>query len=126
MIKKILIGLSLMIVALIIVGFAIIHLVATPMEWGHSFNFENELGIEIDSLEINIGDKKTIIQASPDGYLGGNLNVPEEGYPHKVTFKIYSNEKTLFLEADSFNCYNCDGYHEYKLKNTGAEYRFLN
>ncbi|HYC87301.1 MAG TPA: hypothetical protein VEB86_18845 [Chryseosolibacter sp.] len=98
------------------------------MKWGHGFTFENELGIQIDSLEIIIGDKKTMIYASSDSLrtMAGNIEVPENGYPHKVTMKIFSNGNLQILKADSFDCYNCDGSHEYVLRNTGAEYKFYN
>ena len=96
------------------------------IEYGHHFNFDNELGINIDSLEISVGNRKAVIHASSNCLetLEGEINVPKKGYPHKVTFKIYSHENSLVLEADSFNCYNCDGYHEYILKHSGAEYQF--
>ncbi|PCJ63622.1 MAG: hypothetical protein COA58_15915 [Bacteroidetes bacterium] len=126
MIKKSLIA-TLLIIA---IGFGFLKILsnAVKMEWGHHFNFENELGIDIDSLEITVGEVKTIIQARFDSLrtLEGNINVPQKGYPHKVIFKIYSSEKSMILEADSFNCYNGDGSHEYKLKESGAEYKFLN
>jgi len=122
MIKKILIALF----VIIAVGYGMLKFLsnATDMEWGHHFSFENELGIGIDSLEITVGDVKTIIQVESDSLrsLEGNINVPEKGYPHQVTFNIYNKEKLMILKADSFNCYNCDGNH----KRSGAEYKFLN
>ncbi|WP_222931360.1 hypothetical protein, partial [Xanthovirga aplysinae] len=98
------------------------------MEWGHHFSFEKELGIIIDSLEITVGDVKTIILAGLDSLraLEGNIDVPKKGYPHQVTLIIYSNEKQMIFEADSFDCFNCEGNHKYKLKESGAEYKFLN
>ena len=101
---------------------------STRMEWGHHFSFENELGFEIDSLEISLGEVKTLIHAASDSssYLEGNIDVPREGYPHEVFFKLYSKGTSMILKADSFNCYNCDGSHEYILKPSGAEYNFLN
>ena len=98
------------------------------MDWGHHFSFDNELGIEIDSLEITVENFKTTIQAGSDSSrdLEGNIDLPKQGYPHEVTIKIYARDKTFSLKADSFNCYNCDGNHLYTLKATGAEYKFLN
>lgn len=126
MIKKILIVVFL----IAAVGFGLVKILfnVSHLEWGHHFSFENELGIELDSLEITVGDVKTTFRARSDSlrYFEGNIDVPEKDYPHKVTFEIYSNGKTIILKADSFNCYNCDGNHQYKLKETGAEYKFLN
>lgn len=98
------------------------------IEWGHHFSFENNLGFEIDSLEITIGDVSTVIQANSDSLrtLEGNIEVPKNSYPHKVTIKIFTSDTLMILNADSFDCYNCDGSHRYKLKNSGAEYDFLN
>ncbi len=98
------------------------------MDWGHHFSFENKLEIEIDSLEISVGKVKTIIEAGSDSLqtLVGNIDVPQKGYPHQVMLKIFSDESIIILKADSFNCYNCDGSHEYILKEPKAEYRFLN
>lgn len=101
----------------------------TPsVEWGHPFSFDNQLGIEIDSLEITVGDVKTVINKATDNStaLEGNIGVPDKGYPHKVTLKIYSHEQSMILKADSFDCFNCDGSHEYKLVASGAVYKFLN
>lgn len=126
MIKKILIALFL----IVVVGYGLLESLsnATDIEWGHHFTIENELGVEIDSLEIIVGNVKTVIEAGSDSLrtLEGNISVPPKGYPHKVIFKIYSNEKSIILKADSFDCYNCDGYHEYTLKESGAEYTFIN
>lgn len=126
MIKKTLISLALFIA----VGFGLLKILTHTirMEWGHPFAFENELGIELDSLEIIIGNVNTIIPAGSDSLrtLEGNIKVPKNGYPHKVSIKVFYNENTMTLKADSFNCYNCDGSHEYTLKQSGAEYRFVN
>jgi len=126
MIKKIL-GAVILIIS---VGIGLVNMLSrvSHMDWGHHFNFENELGIDIDSLEISIGDVKTLIQVNDDGLriLEGNINVPENGYPHQVTFKIFNTKKTINLSADSFNCFNCDGNHVFKLKPLGAVYRFIN
>ncbi len=126
MIKRVLIAL----VLIISVGCGIVLFLSNSirMEWGLHVSFENELGVKIDSLEIMVGDVKTIINAGTDSFrtLEGNITVTKKGYPHKVTIKIYSDEKLMTLNADSFNCYNCDGSHVYKLKDSGAEYKFLN
>ena len=126
MIRKILIAVLLIAFA----GYALIKLFTntTHMDWGHHFNFDNRLGIEIDSLEIAVGDVKTVIHADfgSIGTLEGNIDVPKNAYPHKVILKLFTAKKTMILNADSFNCYNCDGYHQYTLKETGAEYKFLN
>ena len=112
------------------IGYGIMKLLSKSnhVTWGHHFIFENELKMSVDSLEISIGVNKTIIRATKDSKITseGNISVPDIGYPHNVTFKIYTNEKSFLLKADSFNCYNCDGSHMYKLKKTGAEYYFLN
>lgn len=125
MIKKTLLALIL----IIALGFGIIQMIlnSIKMEWGHYFIFKNELGIEIDSLEISIGDKKTMIYAGNDSLssLESKINVPKYGYPHEVILKIFNKDKLFVLEADSFNCYNCDGYHQYILKPSRAEYKFL-
>lgn len=98
------------------------------MDWGHHFEFKNELGYDIDSINIFIGDKGNWIYNDPykNGLLEGNLVVPKNGYPQKVRITIYSKDKIIILNADSFNCHNCDGNHEYILKESGAEYRFEN
>ena len=126
MIKKI----SIALVVSFLAGYALLHLIFnnSRMDWGHHFSFENELGFEIDSLEISVGGLITVIYAASDSlsYLEGNIVVPREGYPHEVFINIYSKEKSMLLKADSFNCYNCDGNHEYILKPSGAEYNFYN
>lgn len=97
-------------------------------DWPHHFSFENGLGIDIDSLEIEVGNVKTMIRAGSDNskFLHGNINVPEHGYPHLVTINIFSNQEILTMKANSFNCYNCDGTHQYSLKDSIAEYKFFN
>lgn len=126
MIKKNLIGLLIIMAS----GYIFLKVLSdkSHMDYGHHFNFENELGTNIDSLEISVGHLKTKIQVGSDSFrtLERNIEVPKEGYPHKVTIKVFANETTLILTADSFNCYNCDGYHEYLLKENGAEYHFFN
>jgi len=126
MIKKILV--SVFIFIAIGLGFLKLLLYSINIEWGHHFSFENELGIEIDSLEISVGGITTMIHAGSDSLrsLESNIDVPESGYPHSVILKIYSGAESMKLEADSFNCFNCDGNHEYILTNSGARYRFLN
>ena len=115
---------------ILVLGYGILNILgnATAVYWGHHFSFENELSITIDSLEITVGDKKTMIQAAADSlnWLEGNIDVPTKGYPHKVRIKIFSEEGIKTIKADSFNCYNCDGYHQYTLKEDGAVYKFLN
>jgi hypothetical protein len=94
------------------------------INWGHHFIFTNSLDKQIDSLTITVGDSSTTLISTPN--LEGNIAVPEGGYPHKVSIKIYHTDGVEVLGADSFNCYNCDGSHEYILTPSGAEYRFLN
>lgn len=115
---------------IIAVGYGIIvfHPNAIGFEWGHHFSFENELGIDIDSLEISVGNVKTMIRARNDSLmdLEENIDVPEDGYPHVVTIKIFSDHEIMTMKADSFNCHNCDGTHQYRLKDSIAEYKFFN
>lgn len=94
--------------------------------WGHHFTFENELGINIDSLEISIGDVKTTVYPHDDNSLARNLDVPRKGYPHQVVIEIYNGATQTNMNAEPFNCYNCDGTHAYILKTKGAEYKFHN
>ncbi len=96
--------------------------------WGHHFSFENELGIDIDSLEITVGNIKTMIVDDSDSseVLEGNIDVPETGYPHAVVIEVYHKGESIILQADPFNCYNCDGSHQYTLLSSGARYEFLN
>lgn len=79
----------------------------------------------IDSLAITIGNETTIVYNSDYG-MSENLAVPKKGYPHKVKIKIYAKDKTVYLVADSFNCCNCDGSHEYVLTKDSAFYKFRN
>jgi len=99
---------------------------AMKPNWGHHFTFENKLGINIDSLEISVGNIKTVVYPTDTNELESNLKVPVSGYPHKVDFKVYKSDGSLFLKADAFDCYNCDGTHGYILKPEGAEYKFYN
>ena len=47
---------------LIFLSFAFIVIMrASDIEYGHHFTFKNELSIKIDSLEISVGNSKTII-----------------------------------------------------------------
>lgn len=99
------------------------------MKWGHHFCFENKLGIDVDSLEMRVGNVKTMIKSSSNDSLQtleGNIDVPENGYPHKTSIQIFSNGKTKIMKSDSFDCYNCDGNHTYILREPKAEYYFLN
>ena len=97
-------------------------------EWGHHFSFENQTGLNIDSLKITVGDKENWIYANPDwnNAMEDNLIVPEDGYPHEVKIEIYYEGNFKEILADSFNCYNCDGNHGYILKQDYAEYEFYN
>ena len=125
MIKKLLIIFTLIIAVLLTLF--VIFLKLTHVEWGHSFDFNNQLGYEIDSLKITIGDKENWLYPSLDSAksIEGNLDVPAKNYPHKVEILVYENGNKHLIEADSFNCYNCDGYHEYILKKSGAKYKFI-
>lgn len=98
------------------------------MDWGHHFTFKNELGTLIDSLQITIGDQVNWVYPNADdiSILEDNLIVPQKDYPHAVKILLFQKRISLSLEADSFNCYNCDGSHAYILRKTGAEYQFLN
>lgn len=126
MMKKILTAFLL----ILVIGYGLVKFLSKKkhLEWGNHFTFKNELQINVDSLEVSVGNFKTIIRAGIDNSIifEGNINMPKKNYPHKVTFKIYNNDKLIFLNADSFDCYNCDGSHLYKLKETGAEYNFIN
>jgi hypothetical protein len=94
--------------------------------WGHHFVVENQLNQHIDSLKITIGDEENWLLFGGDSSSSANLKVPKRGYPHPVRIEIYSGNDILHLEADSFNCYNCDGSHRYILKKPKAEYQFIN
>ena len=126
MIRKLLV----IIISLSVGDYVLLKLLSgtTELEWGHHFSFENELEIPIDSLKIKVGGEQTLIEADTDSLktLEGNITVPNKGYPHHVTIIIYSDKKVMNLAADSFNCYNCDGSHQYILRKSGAEYKFLN
>jgi hypothetical protein len=125
--KKIL--LTLFIIVFVGGLFFIYILSSIKINYGHHFAFENELtSLEIDSLQIDIGNVKTIIEATGDSLriLESNINVPKSGYPHDVTITIFSNKGVRILRAESFDCYNCDGSHMYILKEPVAEYKFMN
>ena len=94
-------------------------------DYGHHFSFTNNTENEIDSLAITVGDETTMIYNSNYG-MEESLAVPKEGYPHRVKIKTFTNGKTADLVADSFNCYNCDGSHEYILSKDSAHYVFHN
>jgi len=124
MIKKLLIiGISFILILFLYLRFISI----SHIEWGHHFSIENNLGIEIDSLTLTIGDEINWLYPSEDSLhiIEGNIDVPTKNYPHRVEIHVYENGNIIHLEADSFNCYNCDGYHEYTLNKAGAVYRFL-
>ena len=95
------------------------------LDYGHHFSFTNNSGYQIDSLSITVGEATTMALNSEYG-MSENLVVPKEGYPHEVQIKVYSNEQTIDLVADSFDCYNCDGSHEYLLTKDSAQYAFHN
>ncbi|MBN1971402.1 MAG: hypothetical protein JW870_18710 [Candidatus Delongbacteria bacterium] len=99
---------------------------ATKFDWGHHFDFTNNLGIRIDSLHIFVGDEDTWIYSSNDSLntLNGNINVPTDNYPHKVEIHVFRDGELIKLPADSFDCYNCDGNHEYILYIDSVLYRF--
>lgn len=97
----------------------------THIEWGHHFAFENELGIQIDSLEINVGGETKMIQSDLDGEVFGNINVPENYEVQIVSIIIFSPDSIFTIKAEDFNCYNCDGNHMYILRDTGAVYKFF-
>lgn len=109
-------------------GLFLVYSKDTHIKWGHHFSFENELGMDVDSLTITIGNVRTEIQVGKDRLrtLEGNVNVPENGYPHEVSIIVYSSGKEIALKADSFNCFNCDGSHAYMLSESGAKYKFHN
>lgn len=115
------------ITSILLLAYIVMVFTSKPLfYYGHHFSFENELGIEIDSLAINVGGIETTITSKIDNlqFFEGNIDVPETGYPHKVLVTIYSDDEILVMKADSFNCYNCDGNHHYTLKKSGARYRF--
>ena len=95
------------------------------IEFGHHFSFTNKSGYDIDSLAITVGSETTMVKNSDYG-MSENLAVPEKGYPHKVKIQIYTAGKKNDLIADSFNCYNCDGSHQYILTKDSAHYVFHN
>jgi hypothetical protein len=98
------------------------------IEYGHHFAFTNELNRNIDSIQISIGDSTTILN-DPDTVtfdFEANIVVPKTGYPHHVAIVIYSNDSIFEIPSDSFNCYNCDGGHEYILRSDGNKYVFHN
>lgn len=99
--------------------------------WGHHFTFTNQMGMPMDSLEITVGDKTTLITSKGIDrdsleYLEGNIGVPKRGYPHKVKLLIFSNSDTITLHPESFDCYNCDGTHQYILTKDSVKYKFWN
>jgi hypothetical protein len=121
--------------SLIITGILLALLLAFMMvrksmqvEWGHHFSIANELGIEIDSVKITIGKEVNWLYAGSDRQrsMEGNLSVPSKGYPHRVQILIFSKGRKHKLKAEDFNCYNCDGSHEYILRKEGAVYVFHN
>ncbi len=124
--KKILILLGL----IICIGFATYYWLpkSISVDWGHHFTFQNELGITIDSLNILVGNESTNVTSILDNHkdLEGNINVPNKEYPHEVVLTLFSGLEIIMLDADSFDCYNCDGSHLYILQDSRAQYKFLN
>ncbi|MBT8326239.1 MAG: hypothetical protein KJP21_00865, partial [Bacteroidia bacterium] len=82
-------------------------------DWGHHFTFTNNTGYEVDSLKISIGNEENVLHSDTENEILGNLSVPNSGYPHPVSIILFSNGKKIKIHADSFNCYQCDGSHEY-------------
>ncbi len=101
-------------------------------EWGHHFSFTNNTGIFIDSLDIQVGDSINRIVANctvaqiDSCSLEDNISVPNKNYPHPVKITIYSENHQYQIKADSFDCYNCDGDHEYIITKEKASYKFHN
>ena len=92
-------------------------------EWGNKIKFINELNIDIDSLQFKVCDKSTMLyvnEHNEEKYIDENPEFPDIGYPCKVEIKVYSNGKQLDLIADSYDCYHCDNYKSYILRNDSA------
>ncbi|MEM8584814.1 MAG: hypothetical protein AAGF87_11120 [Bacteroidota bacterium] len=101
-----------------------LFLLQKPIQWGHHFTFHNELGIFIDSIQISIGGEERIITVREDHTLEGNCQVNEIYAPQEVRITIFTEDQIIEIPADSFNCYNCDGYHNYDLQPQRAVYWF--
>ena len=101
-------------------------------DWGHHFSFTNNTGEFIDSIDIQVGDSINRIIADCNVQhidscsLADNISVPKEGYPHEVRLKLYCGKQQFEIKADSFDCYNCDGSHEYIISMDEATYKFHN
>jgi len=105
-------------------------------DWGTSVDFENELGVTIDSIQISVCDTKTMCRASKYEYSDAhidiedtinniykNISTPEKGYPCSVELKVYTTDTIITLQSDKkFDCPGCDIYHKYKLTENGALY----
>lgn len=109
----------------------ILFLVTIPacigFNWGHHFNFTNQLDQPFDSLKISIGEYDNIISTHDSTYsFYGKLDLPMKGKRSPVTILLYSGDSTILLQADSFGAFNADGTHEYILKRPKAEYIFHN
>ncbi|GAB5556891.1 MAG: hypothetical protein SchgKO_11040 [Schleiferiaceae bacterium] len=89
-------------------------------DWGHHVELINDLDLDIDSVRVRVGDEVTFL--GPD--LQGIISVPESGYPHAVEFVVFSPGQMIALPADSFDCFQCDGYHYYTLTWSGGTYEF--
>lgn len=96
-----------------------------PMsKWGNKIDFVNELGIEIDSLEMVVCNTRSVllVHESSDGgkYIDENPKFPNSGYPCQVKVKVYSKGKEIILQADTFDCYHCDNPKYYILRDGRA------
>ena len=86
--------------------------------YGHYFEFRNELGLMIDSLRVSIGNESTLFstyETDEGTCLGGNAIVPDTGCPCVVEIEIYSSDSIIKLSCQPFDCYNCDVTHIYTL-----------
>jgi hypothetical protein len=122
---------------ILLILFNLLLLNSCGFKWSSYFEFTNELNIPIDSIRIVIGDKENWVTYKDSSWVtksdsslvlvfGKNLSVPDKGYPHRVDIDVYSGVDVISLEADSFDCYNCDGSHEYILQDKKATYKFHN
>lgn len=107
--------------------FIITMYACTDWQWGHYFEFTNQLDQPFDSLKICIGEHENIISTHDSAYsFYGNLDLPKKGKRSPVTILLYVGKSTILLDADSFGAFNADGTHEYILKRPKAEYVFHN
>lgn len=116
-------GVSLVMCLLFLVSF----IACIGFNWGHHFNFTNQLDQHVDSLKISVGEyTNTITSHDTTNSFYGNLDLPKKGKRSPVTILLYIGDSTILLEADSFGAFNADGTHEYILKRPKAEYIFHN